>query len=94
MPRGSRPGERRGGRTKGTPNRTTRQVREVIAAFAEGNADKMSGKLNEIDDPAKWMDCYLRALEYHIPKLGRQEHVGQDGGAIQVVIQKLPPEGA
>ena len=29
MPRGSRPGEHRGGRKKGTPNRTTAEIREL-----------------------------------------------------------------
>jgi hypothetical protein len=30
MARGSRPGERRGGRAKGTRNRATREIREII----------------------------------------------------------------
>lgn len=35
--RGSRPGERRGGRKKGTPNKVTRKRREVaVRALAEG----------------------------------------------------------
>lgn len=28
MPRGSQPGERRGGRAKGTPNKLTKEIRE------------------------------------------------------------------
>jgi hypothetical protein len=36
-----------------------------------------------VDDPAKRLDLYLRALEYHIPKLARQEHTGKDGEAIE-----------
>jgi hypothetical protein len=35
--------------------------------------------LAEIDDPAKRLDLYLRALEFHVPKLARQEHTGKDG---------------
>ena len=36
MPRGgSRPGERRGGRKKGTPNKLTANVRAARAAFAD-----------------------------------------------------------
>lgn len=30
MPRGSKPGERRGGRQKGTPNKTTAALKEAI----------------------------------------------------------------
>ena len=34
MPRGARPGERRGGRAKGTPNKTPLQKAEALAAKA------------------------------------------------------------
>jgi hypothetical protein len=76
-----------GGRTKGTPNRSTADVRKVIAAFAEANAGLMHEKLNQIEDPAKWMDSYLRAIEYHIPKLGRTELTGADGEKLSVSVQ-------
>ncbi len=41
MPRGSRPGERRGGRKRGTPNKITRSLKETIlgALEAEGGVD-------------------------------------------------------
>src|ERR1039458_8222413 len=35
MPRGSQPGERRGGRQKGTPNKLSRDVREMILGALE-----------------------------------------------------------
>lgn len=63
----------RSGRTVGTPNKVTRDVREAIATFAQDNVEKMSEWLNQIDDPAKRLDLYLRALEYHVPKLSRAE---------------------
>lgn len=38
--RGSKPGERRGGRKKGTPNKLTKTVKEAFeAAFADAQAD-------------------------------------------------------
>jgi hypothetical protein len=33
MPRGSAPGERRGGRQKGTPNKATAEVKEAARAY-------------------------------------------------------------
>lgn len=33
MPRGARPGERRGGRAKGTPNKATAEIREVAKGY-------------------------------------------------------------
>lgn len=80
-------GVKTGGRQKGTPNRATADVREVIAAFAKANAPLMHEKLNGIEDPAKWMDAYLRAIEYHIPKLGRTELTGADGEKLSVSVQ-------
>jgi len=63
----------RSGRTAGTPNKTSAQVREAIATFAQDNVQHMTTWLNNIEDPAKRLDLYLRALEYHIPKLSRSE---------------------
>ena len=51
-------------------------MREAIAVFAQANAEKMGEWLNDIDDPAKRLDLYLRALEYHVPKLARSEVAG------------------
>jgi hypothetical protein len=70
----------RSGRTAGTPNKVTRDVREAIAVFAQDNVENMTTWLNQIEDPAKRLDLYLRALEYHVPKLARTELTGANGG--------------
>ncbi len=80
------------GRPKGSPNKATAAVREAIAVFAEGNAHKLQEWLDDVamgvggnkPDPAKAADLYLRAIEYHIPKLARTEMTGPDGGPVQV----------
>lgn len=69
----------RSGRAAGTPNKATRDVREAIAVFAQNNVDNMTTWINQIEDPAKKMDLYLRALEYHVPKLARTEMTGANG---------------
>lgn len=79
-------GRKTGGRAPGTPNKATADVREAIAAFASANVEQMGEWLNAIEDPAKKMDLYLRAIEYHIPKLARQEHTGKDGKELTVVL--------
>lgn len=67
--------EKTGGRTKGTPNVVTRDVRQAIATFAEGNVHKLQEWLDAVakKDPAKAADLFVRVLEYHIPKLARSE---------------------
>ncbi len=57
MPRGSRPGERRGGRQKGTPNKVTRAVKDaILSAFekvggwATGPAEILRHGVNLLSD--------------------------------------------
>ena len=71
-------GVKTGGRTKGTPNKSTGEVREAIAAFASANVDQMGDWLNAIDSPEKKLDLFLRAIEYHIPKLARNTLAGDE----------------
>ena len=50
--------QKTGGRTKGTPNKATADVKQAIAAFTSANVDKLDMWLNAIDDPAKRLDLY------------------------------------
>lgn len=71
-------GKKTGGRVAGVANKATSQAREAIAAFVEGNVDRLNGWLDQIaeKDPKAAFDCFMDVVEYHIPKLARQEHVG------------------
>ena len=75
------------GRPKGVLNKSTTEVREAIAAFASANVEKMGERLNAIDNPEKKLDLYLKAIEYHIPKLQRVDtnHSGSVG------VTSIPP---
>lgn len=66
----------RAGRKAGVPNKSTTELKQAIAAFTTRNADKIDEWLNQIDDPAKRLDLYFKALEYTMPKLARSELVG------------------
>lgn len=74
-------GQKTGGRKKGTPNKNTQEIREAYQRLVEGNLDNMTKWLDTIaeDNPEKAMDMMLKLSEYMIPKLARQEIVG-DGG--------------
>ena len=63
------------GRPKGIPNRATADVREAIAKLAEGLAPEVESWLRSVasEDPGRAFDLYLRAIEYHVPKLARTE---------------------
>ncbi|MEY4760673.1 MAG: hypothetical protein RLZZ200_529 [Pseudomonadota bacterium] len=85
MARGKKTG---GGSRKGVPNKATTDVRAAIALFAQKNAAKFEQWISRTSrkDPAKAADLYLRAIEYHIPKLQRTEVTGLDGGALSVEL--------
>ena len=79
-----------GGRTIGTPNKSTAKAREAIAAFVDGNAHQLQTWLEQIamdDRPKTAFDCFMAVAEYHVPKLARQEHVGADNGPIEMVVK-------
>ncbi len=84
------------GRPKGIPNKATRDVKEAIARFAEGNVHKLEEWLETIaygdgdqvkPDPAKAADLYMKVIEYHIPKLARQELVGDANSPLNMVTK-------
>jgi len=77
-----------GGRPKGSPNKVNAIAREAIAAFVDGNADRLVGWLDQIaeNDPKDAFNAFMSVVEYHIPKLARQELTGPGGDAIKVEV--------
>jgi hypothetical protein len=80
------------GRPKGSPNKSTAMAREAIAQFVEGNAPSMQKWLEQVaegvkndDDkfivlpnPEKAFGMLQSVMEYHLPKLARSEHIGDE----------------
>jgi len=84
-----------GGSRKGSPNKATQAAREAIAAFVDGNADRLQGWLDEIareKGAQAAFDCFSTLLEYHVPKLARQEITGENNGPVKVQIGWMAPE--
>src|SRR5689334_15000923 len=85
MPRGSRPGERRGGRQKGTPNRATAAKAAAIAESGLTPLDYLVSVLRDETVPrAERMEAAARAAPYVHPRLSAVAHTGADGGPIEV----------
>jgi hypothetical protein len=76
--RGSRPGERRGGRKKGTPNRKTAYTRAVMAAHsANPNVTPMDVMLAVMRDPHVALDMRVKVALKALPHLHRKLPAGE-----------------
>lgn len=80
-------GIKTGGRVKGSVNKSSAEIKAALAAFTSENVDVLTEWLTAIEDPAKRLDLYFKALEYTIPKLARTEVVGDEGQPIKYVVQ-------
>lgn len=71
MARGAKKGEVRNprGRPKGSQNKATREMRELLTPIMEKNAGKVQSYLDAIEDPKDWIMCYCRILEFVAPKM-------------------------
>jgi hypothetical protein len=80
-----------GGRPKGAENKETKKLREVLAEVTNKGADGLWETLTEIktDNPAKFIELYLRLLEYTTPKLRSIETNLELGDSL---IQKITVE--
>ena len=89
------------GRPAGSPNKSTSMAREAIARFVDGNTDKMQGWLEQVangvydettgkwvvfPNPEKAFSMLQSVVEYHVPKLARQEVVGDDKAPVKIQV--------
>jgi hypothetical protein len=84
MPRGSSPGERRGGRAKGTPNKITSEMRAIFKQEFEGLAPQVRKWIEKEakEHSGEAASLTLRFAEFFMPKLQR----------LTIDITKIPIE--
>ncbi len=83
MPRGSQPGERRGGRKAGTPNRATLLVQETLARLGCDPFEIMALIAMDEDNPPELRGKMAAELAQYIqPKRKAIEHSGPGGTAL------------
>lgn len=83
--RGSKPGERRGGRKKGTPNKATAEREKAIRKSGLTPLDYMLKLLrnSKLDQDTR-LEAAKAAAPYVHPKLNSVEFSGPNGGPVQV----------
>lgn len=76
-----------GGRPKGS--KSAANAREMIASFIDGNSDRLNGWLDEVyaeQGARAAFQCFSELIEYHVPKLARNEVTGPDEGPLELVV--------
>lgn len=63
------------GRPKGSPNKTTKEIRDAYQMLLENNASKLEEWLSRVAEknPAKAIELMSNLSEYILPKLSRAE---------------------
>lgn len=85
MSRGSVPGERRGGRQKGTPNKKTQELQAEIASTGETPLQYMLRVMRDptVEHPRR-DDMAAKAAPFVHPRLAATEVTGKDGDPIEI----------
>jgi hypothetical protein len=75
-----------GGRSIGTPNRTTAQAKELLEQIMFGQIDNINDALDNLKDKdyAKYLDACSKLFTYVLPK---KSDVTSDG---EKIVQQLP----
>ncbi len=58
--------------------------------LVDANVAKLQSWLEAVertDGPRAAFDCYLKLLEYHVPKLARHELAGPPGEPVQMIVR-------
>lgn len=64
--------QKTGGRSKGTPNAVTRDLREAVRELVEGNVERIRQDLEALE-PKERVSAWLKLTEFVLPKLQRTE---------------------
>jgi hypothetical protein len=82
----SRKGERHGGRSKGTPNKMTRELKEAILQAAERAGEDGKGKGKLVGYLTRVAREDVKAFAGLLGKVLPLQISGEGGGAINIVI--------
>lgn len=83
---GSKPGERRGGRQKGTPNKATAEIKEVARLHGVDAVNRLAHLMMHADSEAAQVAAANSLLDRGYGKAA-QALTGEDGGAIEVIAK-------
>jgi hypothetical protein len=86
---GSKPGERRGGRTKGTPNKTTQLLKDAILKAAELVGEDGEGKGKTVGYLKMLAKSDAKAFASLLGRVLPLQVTGSDGGPVSIEIVRF-----
>lgn len=69
------------GRPKGSPNKSTREIREALQYIVEKQLDKLEEAFNKVyeQDPGRFLSLYERFCNFVLPKQQQVEITSEEG---------------
>jgi hypothetical protein len=79
------------GRTKGKPNKTTAEIKEIITRIVGNQLDRLEADLDKVrqDDPIEAMKLATKLIDYVLPKQTKMELDGQLTQRVEKVIIEI-----
>ena len=75
------------------PGKVTSAARQAIMQVVDGNSHRLQQWLDDVaerDGPAAALVIYVKMLEFVVPKLARQELVGDVAEPQELIVRWLP----
>lgn len=91
--RGSKPGERRGGRVKGTPNKATAEIRDIARQYTAEAFEALVGVLRDSESDAAKVAAAREILDRGYGKATTVLAGDQDGGPVRITKIELVAGG-
>jgi len=91
-------GEKTGGRKKGTPNKTTQEIRDKFSLLLSNNIDTLQNDINQLEpkdriktliDISKFVIPTLKATEL---KMNNEDNQDNEDKRVQIVFKEITKE--
>lgn len=75
-----------GGRQKGTPNRTTQEMRDMIQQVMDKNLSNLESDLEQMNATSRWM-ILQKLATYFMPTLTKNDNHNENSGKMSIIIK-------
>ena len=79
------------GRPKGSPNKTTAEIKDIITRVVGNQLDMLEDDLKKIrrESPARAAEIYMKMVDYVLPKQSKTELIGEVTHKVSKVVIEI-----